>query len=130
MLEVHMPQGVEVQVLSWAQNENAERRFFILCPEHASCLACERGLEGRSATARAGVTHKSRLRFMRDQTLLGTQIWYSHVMSADHYKEAWGEFHARIVSLRKNRAEIFARISKKFDNERLVSLRKKLNIHE
>ncbi|MCR4275937.1 MAG: hypothetical protein NUV90_00955, partial [Candidatus Parcubacteria bacterium] len=56
MLEVHMPQGVEVQVLSWAQNENAERRFFILCPEHASCLVCERGLECRSDVEPAGET--------------------------------------------------------------------------
>ncbi len=35
MLEVHMPQGVEVQVLSWAQSlKNPARGFFFarLCP--------------------------------------------------------------------------------------------------
>ena len=51
-------------------------------------------------------------------------------MSTEKYKEAWEKFQNKIGLLKKKRSDIFKRISEKSDQQKLESLREKLNKNE
>ena len=48
----------------------------------------------------------------------------------EKYKEARKKFKDKMVSLRNRRTGVLADISKKFDQQQLESVKKRLNIHE
>ena len=50
-------------------------------------------------------------------------------MVAEKYKQAWVEFKLKMESLKKQRLEITAKISREFDQQRIESIRKELDIH-
>ncbi|MFA6973389.1 MAG: hypothetical protein WC238_01440 [Parcubacteria group bacterium] len=41
-------------------------------------------------------------------------------------KQAWKKFHEKMVSLRKRKSEILARISEKLDQQHMEKIRKKI----
>jgi hypothetical protein len=47
-------------------------------------------------------------------------------MTTEVYQKAWKKFQAKINLLRKERLEILTRIYKKFDQQQIESIRKKL----
>jgi parvulin-like peptidyl-prolyl isomerase len=51
-------------------------------------------------------------------------------MPTEKYKQAWKKFQDKMASLKKRRFEIFSNISKKLDEQKIESLRKKLENHE
>lgn len=47
----------------------------------------------------------------------------------EKYKQAWKKFQDKMSSLKKRRLEILKNISKKFDQQKIESIRKKLQDH-
>jgi len=47
----------------------------------------------------------------------------------EKYKKALEKFHNKMASLRKRKSELLTNISKKFDQQQIESLRKKLKGH-
>jgi hypothetical protein len=48
----------------------------------------------------------------------------------EKYKQAWKKFQDKMASLAKRKSAILTNISKKFDQQQLESLRKKMKEHE
>lgn len=47
----------------------------------------------------------------------------------EKYKQAWKKFQDKMVFLKKRKLEILASISKKFDQQKIEAIRKKLKDH-
>ncbi len=45
----------------------------------------------------------------------------------EKYKQAWKKFQEKMVSLRKRRSEVLKNISKKFDQQQIDKIRKRLD---
>ena len=51
-------------------------------------------------------------------------------LETEKYKQAWKKFQDKMYSLKKRESEILENISKKIDQQKLESLRKKLKENE
>ncbi|MFM2330676.1 MAG: hypothetical protein RLZZ26_183 [Candidatus Parcubacteria bacterium] len=51
-------------------------------------------------------------------------------MLTEKQQKAWEEFKSQMAHLRRRRTDVLTRISKKIDEQQLISLKNKLNVHE